>query len=360
MKRIGQSVRDLENDFPRIEEWLAGEASPTFPQVEALAQTLGLPSAVFFAKTPPPIPDPTKSFRSLPKNYRRKLPKHLMKRIIAAQSYQISIQEVFGPSNQSLNRKVLKSIYESSNAREAAAAARRLFGVSFKEQMSWNGDAGDALAKWRTMFIEAGIFVFLDALKSNDVSGFCLYDDEFPIIVLNNTHTKSRQIFTLFHELAHIGKEVGGIDSIKIDPDKLDGPYSEIEQYCDTFAAEFLAPISELRTLVGSRRPDTSDIEDIAKSLKISRLVVLRSFYAEGLVDQKDYSKWMKRWIKSGAGAGSGGNYYNTKRAYLGTEFLSRVFHLYNSSKIDDEDASRLLDVAPKNLEGLRPRGLSI
>ncbi|RLJ59415.1 Zn-dependent peptidase ImmA (M78 family) [Litoreibacter meonggei] len=359
MKRMGQSPRDLENDFPKIEEWLLGDTSPTFPQVEALAQALGLPSAVLFARSPPDLPDPTKSFRSLPMSYRRKLPRHLMKRIIAAQSYQISTQEVFGPENQRLNRKVLDAIRKGKNARHAAAAARSIFGVSFEEQRSWNGDAGEALAKWRTMFFEAGIFVFLDALKSNDVSGFCLYDKNFPIIVLNNSHAKSRQIFTLFHELAHIGKEVGGIDSLKVDPDRLDEKHSGIERYCDNFAAEFLAPISELKRLVHNR-PDAKDIEEIARSLKISRLVVLRSFFSEGLVDRQDYSKLMQLWIKSGSNSGSGGNYYNTKRAYLGNEFLSRVFQLYNSARIDNEDASRLLDVAPKNLEGLRPRGLGI
>ncbi|MEZ5578788.1 MAG: ImmA/IrrE family metallo-endopeptidase [Candidatus Competibacteraceae bacterium] len=44
--------------------------------------------------------------------------------------------------------------------------------------------------------------------------GFCLDDSQFPIIYVNNSSTKTRQIFTLFHELGHLIFQTSGIDRI--------------------------------------------------------------------------------------------------------------------------------------------------
>ena len=43
-----------------------------------------------------------------------------------------------------------------------------------------------------------------EVFQAEGLFGFCLQDDEFPIIYLNNSAAKSRQIFSLFHELAHL------------------------------------------------------------------------------------------------------------------------------------------------------------
>ena len=47
-----------------------------------------------------------------------------------------------------------------------------------------------------------------------EFSGFRLYDDIFPVIYVNNTSAKTRQMFTIFHELAHLLFHTSGIDTI--------------------------------------------------------------------------------------------------------------------------------------------------
>jgi Zn-dependent peptidase ImmA (M78 family) len=61
------------------------------------------------------------------------------------------------------------------------------------------------------------VSVFKDAFRVDDYSGFCLYDDEFPLIYVNNSTSKTRQIFTLFHELAHLISHTSGIDTLRND-----------------------------------------------------------------------------------------------------------------------------------------------
>lgn len=44
-----------------------------------------------------------------------------------------------------------------------------------------------------------------------------IYDKVFPLIIVNNSMAKTRQIFTLFHELGHLLFETSGIDKLKDD-----------------------------------------------------------------------------------------------------------------------------------------------
>jgi Zn-dependent peptidase ImmA (M78 family) len=99
------------------------------------------------------------------------------------------------------------------NLREMAVQVREYLGVSMEEQHGWTDD-DDALKRWREALFSAGIYVFKDAFRVEEFSGFCLYDDVFPLIYVNNSSTKTRQMFTLFHELAHLLFHTSGIDTI--------------------------------------------------------------------------------------------------------------------------------------------------
>jgi hypothetical protein len=94
---------------------------------------------------------------------------------------------------------------------EIAAEVRTYLGVTMEQQFSW-GNAETALEEWRKVLLGVGVYVFKDQFREPDYSGFCLYDDEFPIIYVNNTTAKTRQIFTLFHELAHLLFHTSGVD----------------------------------------------------------------------------------------------------------------------------------------------------
>jgi len=48
-------------------------------------------------------------------------------------------------------------------------------------------DVDTALKKWRKAIESKGIYVFKEAFHLDDISGFCIYDYEFPVIYLNNS-----------------------------------------------------------------------------------------------------------------------------------------------------------------------------
>ncbi|MGY3610748.1 MULTISPECIES: ImmA/IrrE family metallo-endopeptidase [unclassified Bradyrhizobium] len=80
---------------------------------------------------------------------------------------------------------------------------RELLGVSLDRVPEASSD-DDALKLWRRAIEARGVFVFKDSFKQGTISGFCLRHEEFAIILINNSTTKTRQTFSLVHELAHL------------------------------------------------------------------------------------------------------------------------------------------------------------
>ena len=157
-----------------------------------------------------------------------------------AKVYQINLSELYdheSPAEQSiLNERELTS---STDVKNIVEDLRRFLDVDTNQQVEWSGYE-DALKTWRERFEKHGVFVFKDAFKNDDYSGFCLYHDRYPVIFVNNSLPKSRQIFTLFHELAHLLFKSGGIDvQARGFFRKLSGDYSRMEVKCNEFAGSY-------------------------------------------------------------------------------------------------------------------------
>src|SRR5262249_51641329 len=135
-----------------------------------------------------------------------------------------------------------------------------------------------------------GVFVFKDAFRIDDFSGFCLFDDTFPIIYANNSATKTRQIFTLFHELAHLLFHTSGVDTETDDYlPRLTGAARRIETLCNRFAARFLVPEETLNAALVDREISEQTAEALAARFHVSRESIFRRFLDRGLIDETQY-----------------------------------------------------------------------
>jgi Zn-dependent peptidase ImmA (M78 family) len=139
-----------------------------------------------------------------------------------------------------------------------------------------------------------------------------------PIIYVNNSAAKTRQIFTLFHELGHLLFQTSGIDP-------LDDQYVErlperprhIEVLCNRFAAQFLVPGKAFEAAFAGQRPDERTAEILAERFHVSREFIFRKFLDRDLITQEDYGRAARQWAAQRQ-EGSGGNPYWSKLAYLG------------------------------------------
>lgn len=356
----GYSLEDvalhLKREIGEITAWEAGEAAPTYAQLENLAYSLyKRPLAVFFLPAPPSEPNVQQEFRTLPDFELDQLAADTRYQLRLAHAFQISLRELNDGANPAPH-KIFRDIQlsETANVKSAAAAVRQSLGISLEAQAAW-ATSEEALKAWRNAIEDAGIFVFKHAFKQKAISGFCLADDEFPVIYLNNSTAKTRQIFSLFHELAHLLLKVNAIS-------KFDDSYIQflpqkekrIEQFCNALAAEFLMPTDDFSIrLKALPQLDDLSIEGLARCYHVSREAVLRRILDRGLVQREYYEDKVRQWASEFEKGGSGGDYYATQSTYLGERFLQLVFSRHYQGRLTLEQVADYLGVRTKSVAGL-------
>ncbi len=351
--RAGYDLDTAMQKFASIAAWEAGEASPTYPQIERLAEVFKVPVAVFFFPEPPQLPPIRDSFRTLPDAEFQQIPRHIRFLLRKAKALQLNLAELCNGRNPA-KKVVTKDLVLNADDRVANAVnqLREYIEVSLAQQTTWKTD-DEALESWRSAFNAIGVYVFKDAFRDRNFSGFCLYDDEFPIIYVNNSDSKTRQIFTLFHELAHILFQTSGIDT-KSDEfvEGLPEDDRRIEVFCNRFAAEFLVPREAFEDRLAGREPTEATATALAAHFKVSREVIFRKFLDRNFISQEQYQEAAARWAAQKKG-GAGGDYYWTKLSYLGREYVQLALSQYHQNRISEEQLAEYLDAKPKHVETL-------
>lgn len=269
--------------------------------------------------------------------------------------------------------KILRLVRVSptDDIEEAARTVLNALGVDLGTLRRTAASASDALSAWRRAVEDSGIFVFKNAFEQASVSGFCLVDEEFPIIYINNGTTKTRQIFTLFHELGHLLLGTGGITMEDDDfIEALRGTNRRVEVFCNAFAAECVFPLNEFRarSLGLSANPET--FEELAREYWVSREVVARRFMDEKRFTVSAYRSYVamlheeheaakqRRRQKGKEGKGSG-NYYLTQISYFGDSFLRLAFSRHYGGSLSRDELAGLLRMKTRSLAGLEDRLLA-
>lgn len=352
-ERAGYSMGDASRVFKKIAAWEAGEALPTYAQVEQMAERFKIPVAVFFFPNPPEVPPLENSFRTLTARDFAAIPRTVRFFLRRGQAMQLNLAELNDGKNPA-GRVISRDLKFSTNMSldEIAVEVRAYLGVSISEQTSWKG-VDEALEKWREVFaIKAGVYVFKDAFHAPNYFGFCLYDDEFPIVYVNNSSSRSRQIFTLFHELGHLLFHTSGIDILDDQfINHLGNSEQKIEIICNGLAARVLVPDDVLDKMLGAVNIGRQAASQLADHFHVSREVIYRKFLDRDLIDAGEYAAAAKDWASQmKPKEKDSGNYYNSHRAYLGQRYIDLAFTRYYQQRFDRGQLAEYLNLKPKNL----------
>jgi len=339
-----------------VASWEKGTASPSYAQLERLAYEIyKRPLALFFFPEPPEEETPKESFRTLPQEEIDLLEPRLLYLVRQAKVMQENLRELFDGVNPAEKQVYSDITIGKSTISGVAKTVREYLDVSLDRQYAFTSN-DIALKFWRNVLEKHGVFVFKDAFKDKDgeCSGFCLYDDVFPIIFINNGQAKTRQIFTLFHELAHLLFKTGGVD-LRHDEfiQRMRGPNRRVELFCNKFAGEFLVPTKDIKPRIGSRGIDDNLLTRLADKYSVSREVILRKCLDLKRITKASYEAKVKEWDEdrlTRGRSGSGGNYYLTQGAYLGPHYIETVFGKYYQGAISKTQVADYLGMKEANV----------
>jgi Zn-dependent peptidase ImmA (M78 family)/transcriptional regulator with XRE-family HTH domain len=303
----------------KVLAWEQGESLPTFSQLEKLAYVVyKRPLAVFYFPKPPEEDALSQEFRTLPDAELERLHSDTRYKVRLAHAFKLSLEELNDGRNPADHR-----IFDSAKLKTsmavvyAAQKIREQLGVALESQLHWR-DTDTAMKAWREAVEACGVYVFKQSFKQKAISGFCLVDKEFPLILINNSTAMPRQIFTLFHELAHLLLGVSTLSRVADwDTSRFDPEAKAVEVFCNAVAGELLVPAADLNAQIGKgAKIDDALIASLAHRYHVSRETILRRFLDRGSVTRLHYEQKAAEWAKQARGAKgkSGGDYYRIQR----------------------------------------------
>ena len=351
--RAGFDMHDFTQKVPNVIEWIDGHKNPTIKQLEEFSRKVHLPFGYFFLSEPPIESLPIPFFRTN-NTQATKVSVNVYDTLLIIQQRQDWLRDYLTENdfdelpyvgkyrNQFNVNEVVKNIRETLGLRENWAS----------EQRTWE----DALNFLANQIEDKGIIIVFNGVVDNNTHrqipvdecrGFVLVDKLVPFMFINNADSKSAQMFTILHELAHIWTgHSAGFDFRKLEPAN-----DVIEIFCDKIAAEFLVP-EAMFNQVWNENPN---IKFASRYFKVSEIVIARRALDTGKITKSMfyafYDDYFNREYKKKQSQGSGGDFYATTRKRLSVTFAAHINNAVKTGKLLYRDAYKLTSLKPDTFQ---------
>ena len=208
----------------------------------------------------------------------------------------------------------------------------------------------DAVSELRRMIEDLRVMAVINGVVGNNAHrrlsaaefrGFALSDRYAPLIFVNGADAKSAQMFTLAHELAHVWLGEEGLSGFE----KLLPGGTEVEDWCNRAAAEFLVPSAALRERWMQVSRGQSPFEDLARTFKVSPVVTARRAMDLNLIDRDTFFDFYQQYVnqeRPARAASSGGDFYNNQNARVGKFFANCVMRAAMEGQVGFREAYEL------------------
>jgi len=350
VERSGKEAETLARRFPKLNGWLAGEAAPTFKQLEDFAAATYAPFGYFFLAAPPAEPLPIPDFRTRRAEGLRKPSGDLLDAIYLCQQRQAWFEE-FAREEGLDAVPLVGSLTRETPVAEAAQAIREAIGFDLdqrREDRTWT----EALRRMIHQVEDAGILIMVSGivgsnthrkLSPDEFRGFALAHPYAPLIFVNGADSKSAQMFTIAHELAHLALGVSALS----DAEASAFPDEDTERWCNQVAAEVLVPLAVFQQELRAGEAVAEATARLARRFKVSSLVILRRMWEAGVFPNRDrfwaaYQAESERLRDLTAG-GEGGDFYRTLGVRVSRRFEYALVANTLGGRTTFREAMRLL-----------------
>lgn len=349
----------LKKYFPRAEEWLKGKSNPTLNQLEKLASKALIPFYLFFLKDLPEEKISFLYFRAKGEKVEASPELEYTISVIKMRQNFLSayLEELGWEKNRFIGK--INTNMEINQASEIIRDELQLKPNWAEEQKSWS----QAFEFLKGRIENLRIFIFTNNVVDNnnyrklnprEFSGFSLIDEYAPVILVNSADYIASQIFTLIHELSHIGlgmPEEGIFSFMEIDEYQ-----NEIEIFCNKVTGEVLVPE---RAIIKAFKIYGKNYETLARKFKVSQAVIGLRLLTLGIISKEEYEKEVKyryetlEEIKKKKEETSGGDFYKIQEKKLGKLFVEIVRCALADGFITYTDAFRLTNLYGKSFYNL-------
>ena len=350
--RSGRSVEEIRKrpNLKKIDAWLKNELDPTFRQLEEFARATYTPIGYFFLETPPVEELPVTDFRTIGDLAVEQPSPNLLDTLYMCQRR----QDWYGNEIRTAGGKPLGFVGSLTIDDDAVLAAENIsdaLGFDFERRRQEQTRTG-SLKHFIEQIDALGVLVMVSGVVGNNTTrkldeeeflGFALSDPVAPLVFINGTFSKSVQIFTLAHEVAHIWLGQSGVSNNKV----ARRPDDRTERWCDQVAAELLVPSREIQKAFNPTSELSAEIIRLARHFKVSTLVVLRRIHDTGNLDTDDFwSAWRKELVRLRRNqTGKGGNYYLSAGSRTSKRFARVLAVSTLEGRTTFTEALRLMDM---------------
>lgn len=350
VKRAGVSTTEVLKRAPPLRDTDGDVVELNYHQIEALASITKAPLGYFFLHEPPKEKLPVPDFRTFADAEINRMSPDLIETVYTMHARQQWYREyVLGEGYAQLGFVGSATLDD----RPEALASRISLALGLEE--GWASRIrtyGEAVSFVRDLFQENGVLVTINGVVGNNTSrklnpdefrGFVLPDEYAPWLFVNGVDAKSAQMFTLFHELAHVWLNRGGI----IDIDALAGSSGPVEAFCNRVAANLLVPKDQLEMFWSDADEFESAVAIHARRFKVSPIVIARRLSELDLVADTTYWRYYERYASGrfdevSASTSDGGNFYNNQNNRIGKKFMRAVARATSEGKLSYTHAFRL------------------
>jgi len=337
------------------ETWEAGEALPSFRQALELARRLHIPFGYLFLTDPPDERLPLPDLRTKQSAGARPSPAFLDVIYDALRK-----QEWYHDYLHEQDADPVAFVGRFTENAPVAAVAEDI-ARTLRLDQSLRTQAGNTDDYFRLLVARveaAGVVVLRSGIAGNNThrpldadefQGFAKPDSLAPLVFVNQNDYLSAQVFTLFHELAHIWTGLAGVSDL----DYLDQPADQSaihQRRADQIAAEALVPARDFEAR-WAIHPTADRLDLLRKDYRVSIFVILRRAYDLNKLSFVEYrSKYdeYKRQIKTSKPSGGGG--YSTLFSRNSRKVATAVLSSVIEGRLAPTEGATLLNVRPATL----------
>ena len=326
LKRSERTFEEALTRFPKLGDWMGGNAQPTLHDLEKFAAFTHTSLGALIMPEPPDETLPIADMRTRESAAIERPSGNLLDTIDRYQQF----QDWYHNYAREQGAEKLSFLGTASSQDKPHVVARSVRELLLLDQITattpdqWRRDIVKALEDVGVLVMMSGIVGTNThrSLSTDEFRGFSLYDDIAPLIFVNVAdEPHCAQNFTLLHEFAHLLLGHSALSG----GDRALGGTGE-EAWCNRVAACVLLPDEALKAF--DEATTVQDYRAAARRFGVSAEVALHRLYGVGRIGEEQYAALLEKVRADYGGdkrSSGGGNYYNTLTARLGRSFATAI-----------------------------------